>query len=134
MAENSRLVYSSNPTLNQKCAKCKEAVSECVCVLEATLGSNAIVAVLRIEKSGRGGKTVTVIDRLPKSEAFLKELCTELKKKCGSGGSIQVGGESRFSPKPPSGITGNYAAIEIQGDKRETIRSVLSKKGMTVKG
>ena len=64
--------------------------------------------------------TVTVIDRLPKSENFLKELCTELKKKCGSGGTYVT--------------TGADGLIEIQGDKRETIRGVLFKKGMTVKG
>ncbi len=96
-------------------------VSACVCAADVPFGStNGITAVLRIEKSGRGGKTVTVIDRLPKSENFLKELCTELKKKCGSGGTYVT--------------TGADGLIEIQGDKREMIRGVLSKKGMTVKG
>jgi translation initiation factor 1 len=84
------------------------------------MGSDTIVAVLRIEKSGRGGKTVTVIDRLPKLEKFLKELCTELKKKCGSGGTYFLNGAD--------------GVIEIQGDKREAIRSALTKKKMTVKG
>jgi len=119
MDRNSRLVYSSDATLNRKCPKCKEALSECACASEAAGGSD-LVAVLRIEKSGRGGKTVTVIDRLPKSENFLKELCTELKKKCGSGGTYLM--------------TGVDGAIEIQGDKREMIREALTKKGMTVKG
>ncbi|HSA60027.1 MAG TPA: stress response translation initiation inhibitor YciH [bacterium] len=120
MDQNSRLVYSSSPALNRKCPKCKEAVSECVCAPEAAVRSGGITAVLRIEKSGRNGKTVTVIDRLPKSENLLKALCTELKKKCGSGGTYVLSGAD--------------GVIEIQGDKREMIRGVLSKKGMTVKG
>jgi translation initiation factor 1 len=121
MDSNSRLVYSSDPALNRKCPHCKELVPECVCAPEVSAGSGgSVTAVLRIEKSGRNGKTVTVVDRLPKSEKFLKELCTELKKKCGSGGTYVLSG--------PDGM------IEIQGDKREMIRGALSKKGMTVKG
>lgn len=121
MDGNSRLVYSSNPELNRRCPKCKQAVSECSCASDASSRvSGSITAVLRMEKTGRGGKTVTVIDRLPKSETFLKELCTELKKKCGSGGTYLTTG--------PDGV------VEIQGDKREMIRGLLTKKGMTVKG
>lgn len=120
MNQDSRLVYSSNPALNKKCPRCKEAVSECSCPSDAPAVAGAVTAVMRIEKSGRGGKTVTVIDRLPKSESFLKELCTELKKKCGSGGTYLMTAES--------------GVIEIQGDKREMLRAALSKKGMTVRG
>ena len=39
-----------------------------------------IVAKLRMEKKGRGGKTVTVVYGLPRNAAFLKALCQELKK------------------------------------------------------
>lgn len=119
MEKNYRLAYSTNPSLNQKCPKCKEAVSECGCAPDRAIGSEKITAVLRIEKSGRGGKTVTVIDRLPKSESYLKELCTELKKKCGSGGTYFVR---------------EFGVVEIQGDKREMIRASLVKKGLVVKG
>ncbi|HSA60113.1 MAG TPA: translation initiation factor [bacterium] len=79
-----------------------------------------VTAVLRIEKTGRGGKTVTVIDRLPRAEAYLKQLCTELKKKCGSGGTYLIG--------PNGGV------VEIQGDKREMVKAALLKKGMGVRG
>jgi translation initiation factor 1 len=75
---------------------------------------------MRIEKQGRGGKTVTVIDQLPKQELFLKELTSELKKKCGAGGTYSTEGKEGL--------------IEIQGEKREQIRVVLSKKGIRVKG
>lgn len=82
--------------------------------------SYKFVAILRIEKAGRGGKTVTVIDMLPKNEIFLKPLTTELKSKCGSGG-IYI-------------LSGKEGVIEIQGDKREMIRSLFTKKGFNFKG
>lgn len=120
MSKHTRLVYSTDPALNQKCAKCKELVSECVCEPEVDPKSYKFVAVLRMEKSGRGGKTVTVIDQLPKNELFLKNLTTLLKKKCGSGGTYLMGGKE--------------GVIEIQGDKRELVRQVLAKEGIKTKG
>jgi translation initiation factor 1 len=75
-----------------------------------------IIARLRIEKAGRKGKTVTVVESLPRNSAFLKELASELKRACGSGGKA---GESH---------------VEIQGDHRETIRDLLRAKGWVVKG
>jgi translation initiation factor 1 len=75
-----------------------------------------IVAKLRVEKSGRGGKTVTVVYDLPNNQPFLRELASELKRTCGAGGAV----------------TEN--AVEIQGDLRDRIRAALQKKGWTVKG
>jgi translation initiation factor 1 len=75
-----------------------------------------ITARLRIEKSGRKGKTVTVVESLPRNRAFLKELAGELKRVCGSGGKA---GETH---------------IEIQGDHRDKLREVLRGKGWVVKG
>ena len=69
-----------------------------------------------MEKAGRGGKTVSVVYGLPRNEAFLKELCQELKRACGTGGAIQ------------------NDAIELQGDLRDRIRELLLKKGFGVKG
>jgi translation initiation factor 1 len=120
MSKDARLVYSTDPALNQKCPKCKELVSECTCTPEADPKAYKFVAVLRIEKQGRGGKTVTVIDRLPKNELFLKNLTTVLKKKCGSGGTYLMEGRD--------------GVIEIQGDKRELVRAALLKEGIQSKG
>ena len=75
-----------------------------------------IVAKLRMEKKGRGGKTVTVIDGLPRNSTFLKELSQELKRLCGTGGTVVDGG------------------VELHGDLRERVREVLAQKGFVVKG
>jgi len=86
----------------------------------AELKSFNFIAKIRLEKSGRGGKTVTVIADLPKQELFLRDLCSELKKRCGSGGTYLTSGKE--------------GVIEIQGDKRDLIRDLLTAKGMKTKG
>jgi translation initiation factor 1 len=69
-----------------------------------------------MEKSGRGGKTVTVVYDLPQNTDFLKSLAQELKRACGTGGAV----------------AGN--TIELQGDLRERVRTFLQGKGFVVKG
>ena len=76
----------------------------------------AITAKLRIEKKGRGGKTVTVVDGLPNNAAFLDGLARDLKRACGVGGSVHEG------------------AIELQGDCRENVRRILTQRGHKVRG
>jgi translation initiation factor 1 len=120
MTKDTRLVYSTDPALNRKCDKCKELVSECTCAPEVDPKAYKFIAILRIEKAGRGGKTVTVIDQLPKNEVFLKKLTTLLKKQCGSGGTYLMGGKE--------------GVIEIQGDKRDIIRRALEKEKIQSKG
>lgn len=118
--KNTRLVYSTDPAFNKKCPKCKELVSECTCEKILPVKSYNFVAYLRIEKAGRGGKTVTAIHDLPKNEVFLKDLTSELKKKCGTGGTYSTEGKA--------------GSIEIQGDKMEMVRTLLNKKGIKTKG
>ena len=120
MSKDFKLVYSTDPKLNQKCAKCRELISECTCPTEDDPKSYKFIAVLRIEKNGRGGKTVSVIDRLPKNTLFLKDLTTQLKKLCGSGGTYLTDGKD--------------GVIEIQGEKLDIIRKVLEKNGIKHKG
>jgi translation initiation factor 1 len=74
------------------------------------------VAKLRMEKAGRGGKTVTVVYGLPNNAAFLKELAADLKKGCGTGGTATADG------------------VELQGDLRERVRGLLAARGFQVKG
>ena len=75
-----------------------------------------IVAKLRVEKKGRGGKTVTVVYDLPRNAPFLKDLSQELKRSCGTGGTVVDD------------------TVELQGDLRDRVREVLQKKGFVVKG
>lgn len=78
------------------------------------------IAVLRIEVNGRGGKAVTVIDKLPPSDNYLVPLAKLLKSRAGSGGTHYTGSSG--------------GVIEIQGDKRELVRKILSEKGIPYKG
>jgi translation initiation factor 1 len=116
---DNRLVYSTDPKLNQRCPKCHELVSECLCPPEAVI-PDKITAHLRLEKAKRKGKTVTVVEGLPASRDFLCGLASELKRSTGSGGTY--------------GIREAAGYIEIQGDRRELLRELLSKNGISAKG
>ena len=72
--KDSILVYSTDPSRNKKCPRCGYLVLECVCSKPNQTIPDHIEVVLRLEKSVRAGKTVTVIDRLPKNETYLKDL------------------------------------------------------------
>jgi translation initiation factor 1 len=71
---------------------------------------------LRLEKTGRGGKTITVIDGFPHNASFAAALAQELKRSCGTGGGLREG------------------ALELQGDLRDRVRDLLTRKGHVVKG
>jgi translation initiation factor 1 len=116
--KNTKLVWSDDPKDKQKLLEADGKVKSAADT--NGLKSSNFVAVFRIEKSGRGGKTVTVIDQLPKVEIFLKDLTKELKSKCGVGGTYLMDGKE--------------GVIEIQGDKRDAIKAVFDKKGFKYKG
>ena len=117
MADNARTIYST--AHGSVCPTCGWPVRDCKCSSQFRAPEplpQRIVAKLRLEKKGRGGKAVTVVFDLPNNDAFLKELSGELKRACGAGGTVAEGG------------------VEIQGDVRDRVRDVLVKKGWTVKG
>lgn len=116
MSERSRLVYSTDR--GRMCPTCGWPEHDCKCsTRNATAAVPAkIVAKLRLEKQGRGGKAVTVVYDLPNNETFLKELSQDLKRACGTGGTVAEN------------------TVELQGDLRDRVRELLSKKGWTVKG
>jgi translation initiation factor 1 len=110
-----RTVYSTET--GRVCPRCGWPVAQCRCA--ASLDQpvpERIVARLSIERARRGGKTVTVVDGLPRNTPFLDALARELKRACGSGGTVAEG------------------RVEIQGDQREALRRLLAGKGWTVKG
>ncbi len=100
------------------CPGCGRSARDCSCTTRTPDEPVPIrvVARLRIEKAGRGGKTVSLVYGLPRNAAFLKELCQELKRACGTGGTI------------------HDDAIELQGDLLERIRALLLQRGFSVKG
>ena len=100
MANNSRLVYSSD------CGRIIEKKKETVRPID---GDG--IARVRREKKGRGGKTVTTITGLDLNAAQIKELASELKRLCGTGGSVKNG------------------VIEVQGDNADKVVQTLGERG-----
>ena len=112
-----RVVYSSGQ--GRMCPVCGWPQDDCRCSKTLAAGAEAVpekvTAKLRLENRS-SGKHVTVVDGLPDNREYLDALCRNLKKACGTGGSV---GENR---------------IELQGDQRERLRELLVKKGFLVKG
>lgn len=97
------VVYSTNPDYQYQYEDDNEEVE--------TLPPNRQKLHIRIERSGRGGKTVTIVDNFVGSEEDLNTLGKTLKSKCGVGGSVKDG------------------QIIIQGDFRDRIAVLLSQMG-----
>jgi translation initiation factor 1 len=112
----SGLVYSTEK--GDLCPGCSEAVDACICASlndQQRLDSLDGIVRLRRETSGRKGKGVTTITGVPLADVELKALAKKLKKVCGTGGALKD------------------SVIEIQGDHREKLKTVLEKEGFTVK-
>ncbi len=114
------LVWSSNS--GRMCPKCGRATNKCVCrrgASAAAAGSSptAATAVVRVgrQTKGRRGKGVTVVAGVPGSAADLAKLAKDLKRRCGSGGTLKDG------------------VIEVQGEHRDTLVAELTRRGFTVK-
>ncbi len=74
--------------------------------------SQSGTAYIERDRKKRRGKVVTVVSKLTGN---LKELQKELQRECGAGGSLKNGN------------------IEVQGDHRNKIASILQKKGYKTK-
>jgi translation initiation factor 1 len=113
----SRVVYSTGA--GRICPRCGWPEHDCKC--STTAGPDEpvpsrVVAKLRVEKKGRGGKVVTVVDGLPRNAPFLRTLAQDLKRACGTGGAVFETG------------------VELQGDLRDRLRPFLAERGFVVKG
>jgi translation initiation factor 1 len=111
------LVYSTEA--GRMCPECSRPQSKCVCQKgksrEDTCDPSDGVVRIKREVKGRKGKTVTVISGFQENDAELKKIASQLKARCGTGGSAQDG------------------VITIQGDHRETLQAELTRQGFQVK-
>lgn len=107
------IVYSDDPNFKKRCQKC--GAYPCKCPKSSDLVPSEHTLKIRLEKNGRGGKSVSVVFELPNNEAYFKDLAKKLKSVCGTGGAYKNN------------------MIEIQGDHREKIKAYLEKTGFKVK-
>jgi translation initiation factor 1 len=77
----------------------------------AQLPINAQKLLVRKEKKGRGGKTVTIIEGYQGNPQTLETLCKKVKQQCGVGGSVE------------------HKTFIIQGDKCDQVVKILIKEG-----
>ena len=78
-------------------------------------GAGDGVVRVRREVKGRRGKTMTTIQGVPGGPDELRDLAADLKRRCGSGGSVKDG------------------VIEIQGDHVQVLLGELETRGYRVK-
>lgn len=107
------LVYSTDA--GRICPGCGQPKrNNCCDNQQKQIHGDGVVRISRQTK-GRKGSGVCLITGLPLDNAELKKLAKELKKKCGSGGTI------------------NNGVIEIQGDHRQVLLDFLLKSGFHAK-
>ena len=111
--DDAPLVYSSEQ--GRICPGCGLPVARCTCRRQpAPTPPSKGVRVGR-ETKGRKGKGVTTVSGLPLDAAALQQLAGELKKRCGSGGTVRDG------------------VIEIQGEHRDLLVEELQRRGFAAK-
>jgi len=118
-----RLVYDSDAVQPGHCPTCGKRLDRCTCgqtrparpeSKPLNTPRDGVVRLLRDRKS-RGGKTVTLITGLSGTPTALAALASDLKRLCGTGGTLR----------------GDI--LEIQGDFRDRLRTELERRGYTVK-
>ena len=112
-----RAVYSTDPNWVPPCEVCGLPPAECRCptAAPAAPAEKKQVVRLRLEKKGRGGKSVTVVEGLSGPPAFIEETARALKEACGTGGTVKQN------------------TIELQGDQWARAAAALSARGYRVK-
>ena len=106
--EKSKLVYSTDRVIQLK----KKPVEN---ALQASVRPMQQKVTVRLERKGRGGKSVTVIDGLQMRQKEREALLKQLKTKLGTGGTVKD------------------TSLEIQGDHRDALMAELGKMGYTAK-
>jgi translation initiation factor 1 len=111
----SNIVYSTG--LGTMCAGCRRPIAQCACKSAHGKPLRADTGAVRVcrQTKGRAGKGVTAISGLPLSPTALARLAGELKRFCGSGGTVKAG------------------VIEIQGEHRDRLVAELIRRGFVAK-
>jgi translation initiation factor 1 len=114
MPSDSRTVYTTES--GRICPDCRQPKDRCTCKKKGQR-QNAGDGVVRValERKGRGGKCVSIITGLSMNDEDLKTLSADLKRRCGTGGTVKDG------------------VIEIQGDHRDVLIEALKTKGIKAK-
>jgi translation initiation factor 1 len=114
------IVYSTG--LGRMCPGCRRPLAQCACKTAAGKAVRAAagrgdVGVVRVSRqtASRAGKAVTLITGLPLTDVELQGLARDLKRHCGSGGTVKD------------------AAIEIQGEHRDAVVAELLRRGFAAK-
>jgi translation initiation factor 1 len=102
--EKSKLVYSTDKAIPRKEKPVEKALQASVCPAQQKV-------TVRLERKGRGGKSVTVIEGLQMSRKKNEALLKQLKERLGTGGTVKEN------------------ALEIQGDHRDALMAALEKMG-----
>lgn len=108
--EKSKLVYSTEKSVPRE-KKPDEKAGIAVEHMPQKLNKLTV----RLDRKGRGGKTVTIIEGLQMRQHEREMLLRQLKTKLGTGGTLRD------------------TIIEIQGDHRDQLLSVLEKMGQRPK-
>ena len=113
--ENSKLVYSTEqaiPRLPRRLRNDEKAKNKLVGkALHTSLRPSQHKATVRLDRKGRGGKSVTVIEGLQIPQKEREALLKQLKAKLGTGGTVKD------------------TCLEIQGDHRDALMAALEKLG-----
>jgi len=109
--DNSKTVYTTEA--GRMCPNCGQPISSCNCrQRKASNQQGDGIVRITLDRKGRGGKVVTVISGLSGTGHELRELISELKRYCGTGGTLKDNN------------------VEIQGDHREVLIQYLNSKGI----
>ena len=115
--DKTRIVYSTET--GRICPICQKPINECTCKKKKSRSQTNIKydGIIRVQREvkGRKGKTVTTVSAFQLADDELKNLATQLKRRCGTGGTVKDG------------------VIIIQGDHRETLITELKNRGFKAK-
>ena len=115
--DNSRLVYSTES--GKICTSCQKPLPECTCKKKKSRSQTNIKidGIIRIKREvkGRKGKIVTTASGFQINADELKNLAAQLKRQCGTGGSVKDG------------------VLILQGDHRNTLITELKNRGFEAK-